>query len=640
MAEPQPFALVLSGGGFRATLYHLGVIEYLYRTERLRRVAHVIGVSGGSLTAAHLLHQWSAYTDNPDAFQKAKQELIALAGSDVRGQILRRLPYINASKILPARYEVSSTQYLSRLYDRAVFHGRLLSDLPSAPRLSIVTTNLTEAALTIFSQRDVEHVYLDPDRSPGRVPVGLTPIALAVAASSAVPMLFPPFALTNEHVGAPEASFRHLLSDGGVTDNLGLTTVKYVLGDSAMEIVASDAGRSFVPSRSVEFGLLRTAFRASDLMMFRIRQMELLRARQTPGVALVSISDMADVRGAAPSSIQEQLEYLRTDLDSFSEVECKELIRHGFWCTWRTLDSRADPDGSALAELPSGASGDTVKLAQRLRAGSARRFVGSLLSFRDWISAINGALALVVIAALAWGAPRAWEALLATYHHVAFPIPEARRGPALHPLEVDKLERPQNPGFQVEADDRVWDLRQLRRDGDSVAGPAVMTRTLKLTRTSASATQFGFWFETSGRTFNAWPLTTEFPITLRTQREPIFNGRTTVVPWELRVDVSSRPVQQPFALSVQIESVDGFLKRPNWWIGMTIDREVGSASMRIIFPKALPYRTPVFLKYQRDIANETTAFDGTLLTAPEENELIWRVERPSVGWVYRVEWFW
>ncbi len=73
---------------------------------------------------------------------------------------------------------------------------------------------------------------------------------------------------------------------------------------------------------------------------------------------------------------------------------------------------------------------------------------------------------------------------------------------------------------------------------------------------------------------------------------------------------------------------------------MTIDRDVGSASMRIVFPKDLPYRSPVFLKYQRDRANETTAFDGTLLTVPEENELIWRVETPLVGWVYRVEWFW
>ncbi len=58
MSEQPPLALALSGGGFRATLYHLGVLEYLCRTGRLHRIAHIVGVSGGSLTAAHLLHRW------------------------------------------------------------------------------------------------------------------------------------------------------------------------------------------------------------------------------------------------------------------------------------------------------------------------------------------------------------------------------------------------------------------------------------------------------------------------------------------------------------------------------------------------------------------------------------------------------
>jgi predicted acylesterase/phospholipase RssA len=640
MSEQPPLALALSGGGFRATLYHLGVLEYLARTGRLHRLAHVVGVSGGSLTAAHLLHRWSHYTGGPETFEQAKRELIGLARSDVRGRILRRLPYINASKLLPAKYEVSSTQYLSRLYDAALFKGRLLSDLPSVPRLWILTTNLTEAALTIFSQREVQNVFLDPEKLPDQVAVGLTPIAVAVAASSAVPMLFPPFALTNQHVGAPEATFRHLLSDGGVTDNLGLTTLKYILGASDAEVVASDAGRSFVPAQKMEFGLVRTAFRASDLMMFRIREMELLRARETPGLSLVSISDLAGAARAAPRSIQEQLEFLRTDLDAFTEPECKELIRHGFWCTWRTLDSRVDPDGTAVAGVPAGAEGEPIKLAQHLRAGSARRLWSSLLSRRDWMTAVNSMVVAVLIGAVAWTAPRAWQALLVTYHQLAFPVPTVRRGLTPVPLEVERLERPQNTGFDVDADDRVWDLRQLRRTGETVSGSAVMTRTVKLRRSDHAVTHYVFWFETSGRMFNAWPITTEFPLELRTQREAIFNGRTTVVPWELRIDVSSRPLNEPFVLSIQTESIDAFLKRPNWWTGMTTDRDVGSASMRIVFPKELPYRSPVFLKYQRDRANETTAFDGTLLTAPEENELIWRVEKPLVGWVYRVEWFW
>mgnify|MGYP005640621919 CR=1 FL=1 len=38
--------LALSGGGFRATLYHLGVIRYLRDTGKLEEVSDIASVSG------------------------------------------------------------------------------------------------------------------------------------------------------------------------------------------------------------------------------------------------------------------------------------------------------------------------------------------------------------------------------------------------------------------------------------------------------------------------------------------------------------------------------------------------------------------------------------------------------------------
>lgn len=45
----------LSGGGFRATLYQLGLVRLLRDAGVLPRVARITSVSGGSIFAAHLV---------------------------------------------------------------------------------------------------------------------------------------------------------------------------------------------------------------------------------------------------------------------------------------------------------------------------------------------------------------------------------------------------------------------------------------------------------------------------------------------------------------------------------------------------------------------------------------------------------
>src|SRR5271166_2488531 len=53
--KPAPaLGLCLSGGGFRAALYALGVMRYLAEADVLPRVAVVCGVSGGSVATAAL----------------------------------------------------------------------------------------------------------------------------------------------------------------------------------------------------------------------------------------------------------------------------------------------------------------------------------------------------------------------------------------------------------------------------------------------------------------------------------------------------------------------------------------------------------------------------------------------------------
>ena len=103
--ESSPLVLCLSGGGFRATFFHLGVVRRLATAGWLEKVTHVFAVSGGSILAAHMALYWESYTSSDDDdFQRVASELIEFGQRDVRGRILRR--WIRAAA---CRRDVSST---------------------------------------------------------------------------------------------------------------------------------------------------------------------------------------------------------------------------------------------------------------------------------------------------------------------------------------------------------------------------------------------------------------------------------------------------------------------------------------------------------------------------------------------------
>jgi hypothetical protein len=86
----KKIGLALSGGGFRATLYHLGLIRFLRDANILPQVTHITSVSGGSVTAAHLVLNWGRYTGSVSDFEAAAAELLSFVRLDVRNRIVRR----------------------------------------------------------------------------------------------------------------------------------------------------------------------------------------------------------------------------------------------------------------------------------------------------------------------------------------------------------------------------------------------------------------------------------------------------------------------------------------------------------------------------------------------------------------------
>ncbi len=222
--------LALSGGGFRASLYHLGLIRFLRDAGILSRVSHITSVSGGSIIAAHLVLNWDRYNGSPNEFDAAAAEFLAFVNLDVRNRIARRFP-LTALLRWPRRLAGLSNRKLTRTglleqhYERHLYGDTSLFQLPDTPRLHILATNLSEGCLCSFNRDGLLMIRRQGGHAfrLHRVHVGLATVAMAVTASSAFPGFFPPIELTGADVGACCGEFgRQAYTDGGVFDNLGV----------------------------------------------------------------------------------------------------------------------------------------------------------------------------------------------------------------------------------------------------------------------------------------------------------------------------------------------------------------------------------------------------------------------------------
>ena len=221
----------LSGGGFRATLFHLGVVRYLRDAGVLQKVTHINTVSGGSILGAHLVLNWDRYCGSEEEFDAASREILDFVQLDVRNRIVRRFPFTSTINVLRSILRLRPYRQLTRPgllekhYQEYLYGDIPLSQLPARPRLNILSTNLSEGCLCAFNNNG----FILQRRMPGRrdrfdkIQMGLATVPMAVAASSAFPGFFPPLVLNGLDVGADEGEFdRQAFTDGAVYDNLGL----------------------------------------------------------------------------------------------------------------------------------------------------------------------------------------------------------------------------------------------------------------------------------------------------------------------------------------------------------------------------------------------------------------------------------
>src|SRR6476620_8256519 len=140
----KKIGLALSGGGFRATLYHLGLVRFLRDADLLKQVTHITSVSGGSIMAAHLVLNWDHYTGSAKEFDQAAAQLLAFIRLDVRNRILRRFPLglllRGPRRLLGlSNRQLTRTGWLEKQYEKHLYGDKSMFELPERPQLHILT---------------------------------------------------------------------------------------------------------------------------------------------------------------------------------------------------------------------------------------------------------------------------------------------------------------------------------------------------------------------------------------------------------------------------------------------------------------------------------------------------------------------
>ena len=275
--NPEPgIALCLSGGGYRAMLFHLGALWRLNEWGYLPKLARISSVSGGSITAGALGFKWHKLAFGAGGVAHAFDDEVVqpvryLAGKTIdEGSIVGGifLPGSIADKVTDA--------YRKHLFGRAT-----LQDLPrDPPRFVFNATNVQSGALWRFSRP-----YM-ADYRVGMITDPTIELAVTVAASSAFPPVLSPLRLELDAASyeppsgqASEDLHREpfmtdvVLTDGGVYDNLGLETAwkRY------QTILVSNGGGKMQPEPDPKGDWARHALRINDVIDNQVRS---LRVRQ------------------------------------------------------------------------------------------------------------------------------------------------------------------------------------------------------------------------------------------------------------------------------------------------------------------------------------------------------------------------
>jgi NTE family protein len=339
-AAREGIALCLSGGGFRAALFHMGALRRLNELKVLGKVDAISSVSAGGIFSAHLAQQVPEWPAGGEALGdwegQVAEPFREFAARDIRtGPILKR--WTRPWNWFRRSVEAAA---LAEQYERHLTDLRL-SQLPERPRRILCATDMVFGVNWVFERDRVG------DYRAGYVsPAPDWPLARAVACSSCFPPVFAPACLPIDpddlkrgtQQGGPSRDkliSQLRLTDGGVYDNLGLEPV----WKKSAVVLVSDGGApvQFVPSKTP----IRQITRYSDIMGSQcaaLRKRWLISSFAADimqgaywgiGSATARYGDEAPAGYSKPLA-REVIARVRTDLAGFTEAEMAVLENHGY----------------------------------------------------------------------------------------------------------------------------------------------------------------------------------------------------------------------------------------------------------------------------------------------------------------------
>jgi predicted acylesterase/phospholipase RssA len=411
--------LALSGGGFRASLFHIGVLARLAELDVLRHIEVLSCVSGGSIIGAHYYLELRQLLETKrdgeitrddyiEMIERIQRDFLSGVQRNIRTRIVASL-WINLEMMFWPN--ASRTEYTGHLIEKEILSKvkddgqRLLNRLtihpPGEKDFSPKDQNwcrITKVPILVLNATALNtgHNWQFTAKSMGEPPVSVDskvdanyrlrrmnywqapekyrdfPLGHAVAASAAVPGLFEPLNLPDLYPGIDVR-----LVDGGVHDNQGVSSL---LEQGCSVMLVSDASGQMESVDKPGAGAFGTLLRSNNVLQARIRVAEYhdLYGRRISGILrnLMFLHLKKDVEAdpvnwvdcqdpieasdeARPAykrgpltnygilkDVQKYLASIRTDLDSFHEIEAFALMTSGYRMTEREFsdDMRGFPE--------------------------------------------------------------------------------------------------------------------------------------------------------------------------------------------------------------------------------------------------------------------------------------------------------
>ena len=347
--------LALSGGGFRATLFHLGTTWRLNELGLLPRLDTISSVSGGSILSGLMAVRWSRLSFDEEVatnFYEIVVEPIwkfCNRNVDVLAAVSNVLPRVNL---------------LSFQYERGLVGKHTLQDIPDSPEFVFNAAHLDTGRNWTFSKSRMRTYRLG---SVERPEVRLSDV---IAASSSFPLFFAPVVITVDPKDFQRTQFADLfdrtdlkksvsLADGGLYDNLGIHAIR-----DFGTLLVSDASSPLEARRRVG-PIGRFLQRTKRPIDIAVEQSRALRRQD-----LVGQLEDGEKRGAlwtirtpparypleSPFVVREEwvsrIGAMRTRLNPFSDEEKATLINWGYVQCDLAIRSYYEGDASEPQDLP------------------------------------------------------------------------------------------------------------------------------------------------------------------------------------------------------------------------------------------------------------------------------------------------